>query len=103
MIHTQISRTMSAVMHPNILSGGQGGHVRLDRTFGQRVLAVSVVEGKIWRRSKKLSVLLSYSRIDYIATMSGQFFPGSCGDLNPAVVVVCTCRKDHYSSIAMSA
>ena len=26
--------------------------------------------------------------------MSGQFFPGSCGDLNPAVVVVCTCRKE---------
>ena len=26
--------------------------------------------------------------------MSGQFFPGSCGDLNPAVMVVCTCRKE---------
>ena len=34
------------------------------------------------RRRKKSSVLLSY-----VATMSGQFFPGSCGDLNPAVVV----------------
>jgi hypothetical protein len=31
------------------------------------------------RRRKKSSVLLSY-----IATMTGQFFPGSCGDLNPA-------------------
>ena len=34
---------------------------------------------KLTKEERNRLVLLSY-----IATMSGQFFPGSCGDLNPA-------------------
>jgi hypothetical protein len=37
------------------------------------------------KEKKKYIVCITFI---YIATMSGQFFPGSCGDLNPAVVVV---------------